>query len=105
MKNYNCNSNDLDPLVMKNRHELNYKLCEGIDDNLENKNIILIDEFVGSGKTMEYVCNYLLNDKKVNKLFLLTIGSKYGERNFNNIKLNFIENFKFSIIYPWGYDN
>lgn len=81
------------------------KLCEGIDDNLENKNIILIDEQVETGATMKSAVNYLINEKKVNKLFLITITSTHGSVLFNNIELNYIKKYKHSMIYPWGYDN
>lgn len=81
------------------------KLCEGIDDNLENKNVILIDELVFTGSTMEYVSNYLINEKKVANLYLITITSTNGDILINNIKLNHVTNYKYSFIYPWGYDN
>jgi hypoxanthine phosphoribosyltransferase len=81
------------------------KLCEGIDDNLENKNIILIDEQVETGATMEFVANYLKDVKKVNNLYLITITSTNGDIKLNNIPLNYIKNYKYSLIYPWGYDN
>jgi hypoxanthine phosphoribosyltransferase len=82
-----------------------YKLCEKIDDNLENKNIILIDEMVHTGFTMEYVIDYLLNDKKVANIFLITITSTNGDIKLKNIQLNRATNYKYALIYPWGYDN
>jgi len=85
--------------------DIKYKICEGIDDNLENKNIILIDENVGSGKTMEFICNYLLTEKKINKIFLLTIVSECCSIVINNNKLNCITDYDFTFIFPWGYDN
>jgi hypoxanthine phosphoribosyltransferase len=92
----------IDNLLSKRKEN---KLCEGIDDILENKNIILIDEQVETGSTMESAINYLINEKKVTKLFLITITSTHGSVLLNNIQLNYIKNYKYSMIYPWGYDN
>jgi len=108
-KNYDCNSNqvkydnDIIDLLLSNK-KIN-KLCEGIDDNLENKNVVLIDEQIGTGLTMEFVVNYLLNKKKVNKLFVITITSKVGDIKFNNIDLNYIKKWNYAFVWPWGYDN
>jgi adenine/guanine phosphoribosyltransferase-like PRPP-binding protein len=82
-----------------------HKLCEGIDDNLENKNVILIDEMVYTGSTMEYVASYLTNEKKVKNVYLITISSYNGSIKLNNIPLNYATDYKMSMIYPWGYDN
>jgi hypoxanthine phosphoribosyltransferase len=81
------------------------KLCEGIDDNLENKNIILIDELVLTGATLEFIINYLIKVKKVANIFLLSIASSEKFMIINDIKLNYIKDYKYSLIYPWGYDN
>jgi len=82
-----------------------YKLCEGIDDNLENKNIILIDELVSSGNTMSHVIDYLINEKKVKNIYLITISSYNDLTIINNITLNSATDYKMTLIYPWGYDN
>jgi len=54
---------------------------------------------------MESAINYLINEKKVAKLFLITITSTHSSVLLNNIQLNYIKNYEYSMIYPWGYDN
>ena len=104
-----CNSTKikfLDTIVdsITNKKKYN-KLCEGIEDDLENKNIILMDEQVETGSTLEFTIDYLLKEKKVAKIFLISISSSKGSITINNIPLNYIKKYKYSVIYPWGYDN
>ena len=58
-----------------------------------------------SGSTMESAIDYLINDKKVNNIYLISITSMNGDRTLNNIHLHYIKPYKYSMIYPWGYDN
>jgi hypoxanthine phosphoribosyltransferase len=84
-----------------------YIICEGIDDNIQNNNVILIDESVISGGTINKAINYLLNEKLINKdnLFISTINS-YKKTLDYNFKLNKIVNTDCSdLVWPWGYDN
>ena len=83
-----------------------YIICEEIIDNIEGKNIILIDECVGSGKTMN-TCIHYLNNKKVNSIYATTIFVDDSFNIENNIKLDYIFKGKsnFNTIWPWGYDN
>jgi hypoxanthine phosphoribosyltransferase len=108
-KTNDCNSSNITFIETVIDYAINKrkdnKLCEGIDDNLENKNIILIDELVLTGATLEFIINYLLIEKKVANIFLLSIASSEESLTINNIKLNYIKNYKYSLIYPWGYDN
>jgi len=106
-KTYNCNKSTYDSIrnyintyIYNNKPE--YMVCEGITDNINGKNIILIDESVSSGVTMNTSIDYLMN-KKVNNIYLTTIFSSLT----NNVdKLNYIikEDY-FPMIWPWGYDN
>jgi hypoxanthine phosphoribosyltransferase len=105
---YNCNKtpNDfIDDIVKKNlfyRQE-KYQICEGIDDNLEGKNIILVDELVSTGKTMEESYNYLREKKYANIVYPTCIALykyKYrGSLYINNVLNGTV------LIWPWGYDN
>lgn len=105
---YKCNKkpfNAIDSIISKHLEfdSLKYDICEGISDDLENKNIILIDENITTGKTMEESHNYLLNYKKVNNIYPVCISFL---KNFYKGKLpiNYVTNIH-SVIWPWGYDN
>jgi len=88
-------------IVLKKKGE--YTICEGIEDNLEGKNIILVDELVSTGKTMEESYNYLKEQKYANIVYPTCIGfykSNYkGSLHINNILNDIV------LIWPWGYDN
>ena len=80
-----------------------YTICEPIDDNLEGKNIILVDELVSSGKTMNEAYNYLQNTKNVNTIYPLCFALQ--ENNYKgNIYIHRIKNSNV-LVWPWGYDN
>ena len=105
---YNCDkksSDTLDDIIKKNLTKVKgeYTICESIDDNLEGKNIILVDELVSTGKTMEESYNYLKQQKYVHIIYPTCIGfnkSKYkGSLHINNILNETV------FIWPWGYDN
>ena len=80
----------------------NYKICEPINDNLVNKNIILIDELVSTGKTMIEAINYLKFEKNVKNVIpysiILLKDYKYKEH-INHILNSYI------MVYPWGFEN
>jgi hypoxanthine phosphoribosyltransferase len=74
----------------------NYIICEGIPDDITNKNIILIDEQISTGLTMNTCIKYL-NNKKVNNIFPIVITN--NNQPIDYILKNYIN------IWPWGYDN
>lgn len=105
---YNCNKEGLDSIHDIFKKKFSYKqgeftICEGIEDNLEGKNIILVDELVSTGKTMEESYNYLKEYKHVNIVYPTSVSlykDKYkGSLYINNIIYGTI------LIWPWGYDN
>lgn len=105
---YNCNkqsNNTIDDMVKKHflYKQGEFTICEGIDDNLEGKNIILVDEIVATGKTMEESYNYLKEHKYANIVYPACIAFfKYqynGSLYINNVLNGTI------LIWPWGYDN
>jgi hypoxanthine phosphoribosyltransferase/membrane-associated phospholipid phosphatase len=107
-KEYNCDKKPIDTIkdMIQKRISTNledYSICEGINENLEGKNIILIDELVSSGKTMEESYNYLKQIKYVNEIYPTCIAfykSQYKSKlNINNVFDGTV------LIWPWGYDN
>lgn len=108
-KEYNCNKtphnliNDIfQKKLLNNLGE--FTVCEGIDDNLEGKNIILIDELVSSGKTMSETYNYLKNEKQVNEIYVTTISLCKKTYDDIQFKINYVLP-KTVLIWCWGYDN
>jgi hypoxanthine phosphoribosyltransferase len=105
---YNCNKqpyNAINDIVKKNVLSSygEFQVCEGIDDNLQGKNIILIDELVSSGKTINEAYDYLKNEKQVSNIYPTTI-SLYKEKYKGNINVNYVIEGTVAI-WPWGYDN
>jgi hypoxanthine phosphoribosyltransferase len=105
---YNCNkkpSDSIDNMVKNNffYREGKYTICEGIDDNLEGKNIILVDELVATGKTMEESYNYLKEQKYANIIYPTCI-SLFQYKYHGSLHINNIIN-EIPLIWPWGYDN
>jgi len=107
---YKCNktSNDsvqnyVDKYILKNEAE--YTVCEEIQDNLSGKNVILIDECVASGVTMNRSIDYLIS-KQVNTVYPATILSTYDSSPHPIFKLNTImKKAYFPMVWAWGYDN
>jgi hypoxanthine phosphoribosyltransferase len=105
---YNCNKKSVDVVNdIVQKHLLynfgNYSVCEGIDDNIKGKNIILIDESVMFGKTIISAIKYLKNDKYVNVIFPATLS--ISKKNYKgNIYINYVLP-KIVYVWPWGYDN
>jgi len=80
-------------------NQTKYEICEKIDDDLTNQNVILIDEQIDSGITMDTCINYLLS-KNINNIYPVVISDKNMNTNVNSI----LSNTYFSV-WPWGYDN
>lgn len=107
---YNCKKskknffdNYFDTYVKKNKSK--YITCEGINDNLENKNVILIDESVSSGQTMNAAIKYL-SEKKTNIIYPTSIIATNNVKLINNLELkSILHNNYFNPVWCWGYDN
>lgn len=105
---YNCNKQSKDVINDMIKKNFFYKqgeftVCEGINDNLEGKNIILIDEIVSTGKTMEESYKYLKNFKHVNEIYLTSVA--FNKKKYNgSLNINYVLNGTV-LIWPWGYDN
>lgn len=84
--------------------EKEYMICEKIEENLQNKNVILIDETVSTGNTMRTAIEYLQNNKKVGNLFVCSLFSK--KEMIGDIPIHKVKNKDYlTLIMPWGYDN
>ena len=105
---YKCNKQPINTVNdMVERHIFNtygkYTVCEEIHENLEGKNIILIDEVVASGTTMHETIKYLKDEKHVNIVYPTCIS--FSRKRFQHyFKLNYIIH-KLVFIWPWGYEN
>jgi hypoxanthine phosphoribosyltransferase len=105
---YNCNKKPNDTINdVIQRQFLNnygkYTICEGINDNLKGKNIILMDEMVSSGTTMDESIQYLKKQKHVNHVFPVCI-SLSKKRYKKYIPIHYILP-SLVFVWPWGYDN
>jgi len=100
-KNKNSVIDCLDKYILKKvKH---YDICEGINDDITNKNIILIDELVASGDTMITAYNYLKNIKNVNNIYttVITLRSDYYKY---DLDIDYLIKGQIHV-YPWGFDN
>lgn len=83
--------------------KINFKL--DLSENIENKNVIIVEDIVDSGVTMRYLYDYLKN-KKPKTLKICTLLDK-PERRTESIKVDYagftIEN-KFVLGYGMDYD-
>ena len=105
---YNCNKQSKDTIddMIKKKVYYNqgkYTICEGINDNLEGKNIILIDELVSSGKTITEVNNYLKEEKYTNEIYITCVAF-YKQNQKESLHINNVLNGTI-LVWPWGYDN
>ena len=104
-KDYNCNKkvhNAVNDFIKnKMKYKKTYMICENIENNIENQNILLFDEFINTGSTMKAGIDYLINEKKVSYVLPITIQIKEFEKyDFEFLHVN--TNFR---IWPWGYNN
>lgn len=105
---YNCDkqpSNTINDIINKDLlgNLGKYTICEGINENLEGKNIILIDELVSTGKTINETYKYLKYDKHVNDIYVTSI-ALYKKKYKEQLAIDYIIP-NTVLIWPWGYDN
>jgi hypoxanthine phosphoribosyltransferase len=105
---YNCNKNSshtINEIIRKTifYKQDNFTICEGIHDNLDGKSIILIDEIVTTGKTIEEAYNYLKNEKNAYIIYPTCVAF-YKLRYKANLEINRILDGNI-LVWPWGYDN
>jgi hypoxanthine phosphoribosyltransferase len=107
-KEYNCKKKTSDVFkdIYKNeikKSKKEYTLCEPIKSDLTYKNVLVFDETISTGNTMIHTLNYLLYEKKVNKVLPITIFSK--NVTYDGYTPLYIKNERCNVIWPWGYDN
>ena len=100
-KSYNAIHDIIQKRIFKNYGE--YTICEEIRDNLEGKNIILIDELVSSGKTMNEAYNYLQHIKNANDIYAVSVALE-KDRYKEELPIDYVITGNV-LIWPWGYDN
>ena len=103
---FNCNKNNIDSFYESiiERKWSKYTICEGVHDNLEGKNLIVIDELVDTGNTISECIKYLKTNKKANIIYPVCIilnNKKYN----NKESIEYVNNNNKIIIWPWGYEN
>ena len=82
-----------------------YSVCESIKENIEGKNIILIDEMITTGKTMNEAITYLKNVKHANIILPVCISFSINRFKYeSDYHLIHVLNGA-SVVWPWGYDN
>ena len=84
-------------------NETRHMICEPLNDDIEGKNILLIDEVVSSGSTMKGAYEYIKQEKKANKILPMTI---FLKKSYYKADLD-IEHVYDGLIFawPWGWDN
>lgn len=105
---YNCDkqpNNTVGDMIKKNLYykQGEFTICEGINNSLNGKNVILIDEIVATGKTMEEAYNYLKERKRVNDIYPTCV-SFYKPQYKGQLNINYVLNGTI-LVWPWGYDN
>lgn len=85
--------------IFKNKIK-KYLVCENVPVDVTNKNILLVDESVGSGNTIKTCKKYLL--EKGAKNVTLACIENMGISNIDELIIASNDHY---IVWPWGYDN
>ena len=82
-------------------------VLEGIDADISNKNVLLLDETIESGQSILFAKNYLETVKNVKHVTIGTININTTYSNFNIDEYDSVYYSKTEnvTIWPWGYDN
>jgi hypoxanthine-guanine phosphoribosyltransferase len=88
--------------LYENKLNKKYTICETIDNDISNQNIILIDELIDSGSQMKTSINYLKTEKQVLNVVHVVL-CKPSDKEYN-FKLLYATNIQYNIT-AWGYDN
>ena len=97
------------PLIWGYEEAINQKrtitLVEGIDDDISNKNVLLVDEVIDSGRTMLFAKEYLENTKKVKHVTIAAICIAPKGQAVVDKYDSVYGSTERATIWPWGYDN
>lgn len=85
--------------------EKEYTICEGVQDNIMGKNILLIDEQIASGNTMKNAIGYLYNTKNASFVLPCTIYLNSNQKLINSSEILYLIKNKDVYIWPWGFNN
>ena len=110
-KEYNCDKKERDTIkeFIKRylRIKREYVVCEPIEIDLTGKNVLILDEQIGTGTTMKTAIDYIENEKHPKKSYPVVISKVdpvFGTNDKFNIDLLYMSTTRYSI-WPWGYDN
>ena len=82
----------------------NIMLCEDTIEDITNQNIILIDEVISSGNTMQYAIKHLYKEKKAKYVYPVCLTNNNIVKKNIKYKVDTLLD-HYIIIWPWGYDN
>ena len=80
-----------------------YDICEGIKADLNGKSLLLIDETLGTGKTMHEGITYLKQVKGARFVKAVTVAKCFSYSSLTE-GVQVVLNKRVSV-WPWGYDN
>jgi len=103
-----CNKNVSDSMqeyikkyVLKRKDT--FVVCEDLMVNVQGKNILLIDENVGTGGTLRASRDYIMQ-KGASNVYLACV-EDWGRSKFTNKELFVAAKNDSFVVWPWGYDN
>jgi len=91
--------------IENKRYEMS--VVEGINDNISNKNVLLLDETIESGQSIVFAKDYLIKNKQVASVTIATINinNNYVKSVFDINDIIYYSKTENVTIFPWGYDN
>jgi hypoxanthine phosphoribosyltransferase len=102
-RKFNCEKTPYDTFVQiltGQSYERNL-VCEEVTKNIEGKNVLILDEQISTGQTIEGVAQYL-QTKKVKKIYSAVICKTRADYSFDVMYVKKYQNY---CVWPWGYDN
>ena len=82
----------------------NIVLCEDITEDITNQKLILIDEVIASGSTMQYAIDHLYKVKKAKYVYPVCLTENHILKKMIKYKVDSLLDHQI-MIWPWGYDN
>ena len=86
----------------------NVKIVQWINDNFENKKILIVDEIDDTRRTLEFCVSELRNVNKANEIGIFVVHNKMKDKccNFENMYYISGEDIEDKwVVYPWDSDN
>jgi hypoxanthine phosphoribosyltransferase len=79
-------------------------LCEDTMGDVSNQNLILVDEVIASGNTMQYAINHLYKEKKAKYVYPVCLSENQMAKQNMKYKVDVLLDYHI-IVWPWGYEN